>query len=92
MQFQSALSQPSRQRFPYGLRLCLASSVYQPIIRIPTPGQVGKPPRHPGIERIMHKEVGQDRADNAALRGAAASLDPSPPYSPQVRDSLADVA
>ena len=47
MQFQAALGQASGQRFD-GLRFLLAPAVHQPVIRIPTPWQVGEPARHPG--------------------------------------------
>ena len=65
MQFQTALRKSSLEGFSNNLRLVLAPTMHQPIICIPTPGQVGKRPRHPDIERIMHKEIGQDRANYA---------------------------
>jgi hypothetical protein len=36
--------------------------VHQPIIRIPTPPEIGERPRHPEIKCIVHEEVGKDRA------------------------------
>jgi hypothetical protein len=38
----------------------LGTAVYQPIIRIPTPWEIRMCPRHPEIERVMHKEIGQN--------------------------------
>src|SRR5208283_5918549 len=46
----------------------------QPVIRIPTPPQVRKAPRHPKIERVVHEEISQDWADDTSLWSSARSL------------------
>jgi len=75
MQFQAALRQPSLERFANALRLHLIPTMYQPVVRIPTPPEIRERPRHPEIKCIVHEEVGEDRAHHAPLWGAATSLD-----------------
>lgn len=75
MQFQAALRQTSLERFANALRLHLIPTMRQPVIRIPTPPEIGERPRHPEIKCIVHEEVGEDRAHRTPLWGAAASLD-----------------
>src|SRR5262249_58941707 len=72
MQFQAALRQPNLERFANALRLHLIAAMYQPVIGIPTPPEVGERPRHPKIKCIVHEEVGEYRAHHAPLWGAAA--------------------
>src|SRR5208283_566071 len=50
-----------------GLRLRFRFAVYQPIIGVPTPRHARKRPCHPGVERVMQKEIGQEGTDDAAL-------------------------
>src|SRR5208283_1099365 len=51
-----------------GMRLRFRFAVYQPIIGVPTPRHAWKRPCHPGVERVMQKEIGQEGTDDAALR------------------------
>src|SRR5208337_1329545 len=50
-----------------GMRLRFRFAVYQPVVGVPTPRQARKRPHHPGIERVMQKEIGQEGTDDAAL-------------------------
>ena len=65
MQFQATLRHPSVQRVPYGPRLLLGPAVHQPVIRVRTPSQVRKSPRHPKIKRVVQEKIGQDRDDHS---------------------------
>ena len=78
VQFQSALRQPSLKLRPQGFRFLFSPTMYQPVIRIPTPREVGVCPLHPQVECVMQEQIGQDRADHAPLRGAAISFQPDP--------------
>src|SRR5579871_785393 len=78
MHLQTALRQASLKRRFKCLRLLLVTAVHQPVICIPTPREARVRPCHPEIERVVHKEVGQDWADHTALRRAAASPDSGP--------------
>jgi hypothetical protein len=40
-----------------GLGFLLGPTVYQPIIRIPTPWEVGVGPFHPEIKRVVQEKV-----------------------------------
>jgi hypothetical protein len=42
-----------------------APAVYQSVIRIPTPKEVGIVALHPQVERVMQEQIGQNRADDA---------------------------
>src|ERR1035438_6488155 len=55
-------------------RFLPTAAVHQSVIRIPTPWEIGMCPRHPEVERVVKKEIGQNRADHTALRRAAVSL------------------
>ena len=74
MHFQVAFRQAGLKLCLEGLRFLLVPAVYQSVIRIPTPREVGVRPRHPEIERIMQEQVSQNRADNAPLRGTTRPL------------------
>ena len=74
MHLQPALRQSGLKLGLEGLRFLLGPAVHQPIICIPTPREVRVCPCHPEIERVVQEEIGQNRADHAALRGAARSL------------------
>jgi len=74
MHFQAAFRQARLKLCLEGLRFLLVPAVYQSVICIPTPRKVGVRPRHPEIERVMQKQVSQNRADNAPLRGTSRSL------------------
>src|SRR5215475_5612598 len=70
MHFQTALRQTCLKRSHEGLGLLLVSTVNKTVIGIPTPRKVGICPRHPEIERVMHKQIRENRADDTSLRGA----------------------
>ena len=50
------------------LGLLLRPTVADPIIRISLERYAGKVPPHPGIERVVQKQVGQQRTDDTAIR------------------------
>jgi len=74
MHLQVALRQSGLKLSLNSFRFFLGTAVYQPIICIPTPWEIRVCPRYPEIERVMHKEVGQNWTHYATLRGAAATL------------------
>lgn len=53
MQFQTALRQPSLERFANALRLQLTLAVYQPVVRIPAPPEFRERSCHPEIKCIV---------------------------------------
>jgi len=54
---QAALRQPLRERRLDGQRLRLGLAMYQPIVRVPAPGNARKRSRHPGVERVMQEQI-----------------------------------
>jgi len=62
MHLQVALRQPRLKLDLKGFRFLLVSAMYQPIICIATPWEVRVCPYHPEVKRVVHKDVGQDRA------------------------------
>src|SRR5215471_3625372 len=74
MHLQTALRQARLTLHLEGFCFLLATTVHQSIVSIPTPWVIRMRPRHPDIERVVKKEIGQDWADHAALRRAAVSL------------------
>src|SRR5215472_10385760 len=74
MHLQTAFRQARLKLRLEGFRFLFATAVHQPVIRIPTPWEIRMCPRHPDIERVVKKEIGQNWADHAALRRAAVSL------------------
>lgn len=74
MRLQPALRQSRLERGLEGFGFQLAPTVYQSVIRIPTPWQVGMCPLHPKVEGIVQEEIGEYRANDAPLRGSACSL------------------
>src|ERR1700751_502739 len=74
MHFQTTLRQTCLKRSHEGLGPLLVSTVNKTVIGIPTPGKVGICPRHPKIERVMHKQIRENRADDTSLRRAACTL------------------
>src|SRR5689334_16796241 len=65
MHLQTALRQTSLKLRLEGFCFLLATAVHQSIICIPTPWEIRVCPCHPGIKRIVEKEVGQNRANHA---------------------------
>jgi hypothetical protein len=45
------------------VRQCPAT--HQPVVRVAAPGDTRVGPRHPGIERIVQEEIGQDGAGHS---------------------------
>ena len=74
MHLKAALRKPGIQRRHDGLRLLFRLAVHQSIIRIATPGNARVRPGHPGIERVVQKEIGQNGTDHATLRGSLGAL------------------
>ena len=74
MHLQTALRQTCLKRSHEGLGFLLVSTVNKTVIGIPTPGKVGICPRHPEIERVMHKQIHENGANDTSLRGAARTL------------------
>src|SRR5215469_8196541 len=52
--------------------------MHQPVVRIPAPWEVRVCPRHPEVERVVHKQIRQNRTDDTPLRGAARTLNNRP--------------
>ena len=59
MHLQTAFRQTSSKLRLEGFCFLLATAVHQSIICIPTPWEIRVCPCHPGIKRIVEKEVGQ---------------------------------
>ena len=57
MHLQAALRQASLKLGLEGFGFLLGPAVHQPVIRIPTPREVGVCPRHPEIERVVQEEI-----------------------------------
>src|SRR5262245_46890374 len=55
------------------------------IVSIPTPRELRECPCHPEIERVMHEQIREDRADNTTLRGTTRTLHPRPVLEPHRR-------
>ena len=69
VQLQPDLSQPVRDRRLYLLSLPQRGRVHDHVIDIPFEADAGELPGHPRIERVMQKQVGQDRRHGRPLRG-----------------------
>jgi hypothetical protein len=65
MHLQMAFRQASLKLNLEGFGLLLTATVHQSVIRIPTPWENRMCPRHPDIERVVKKEIGQDWADDS---------------------------
>jgi len=65
MHLQMAFRQTCLKLRLEGFCFLLATAVHQSIICIPTPWEIRVCPCHPGIKRIVEKEVGQNRANHA---------------------------
>src|SRR5271165_2047097 len=68
MQRQSAISKPRLKSSPQRRGLVLCAAVANRIVGIALERYVREIPAHPHIERIMKKEIRQERADNPTLR------------------------
>src|SRR6516164_7117472 len=78
MQHQSAFSKPRRKSSPQCCGLVFITTVTDRIIGIALEQYVREVPAHPQIERIVQKEVGQEGADDPALRRPSLSPDEAP--------------
>ena len=65
MHFEAAHGKPVLQRCFYSQRFRFRPAVYQPIVSIAAPRNTRKRSSYPGIERIVQKEIGEDRADHS---------------------------
>src|SRR5260221_5250243 len=70
MKFQTALCQPAPDGLQYCSRLRFAPAMDDYIVSETLEVDGRKRPRHPHVERIMQEQVGQERTDDTALRGA----------------------
>ena len=78
MQRQSAFRKPRRKSSPQCCGLVFITTVTDRIIGIALEQYVREVPAHPQIERIVQKEVGQEGADDPALRRPSLSPDEAP--------------
>ena len=74
MHLQTAFRQAGLKLRLEGFRFLPTAAVHQPVIRIPTPWEIRMCPRHPEVERVVKKEIGQNWANHTALRRPAVSL------------------
>src|SRR5271170_23129 len=75
MQRQSAISKPRLKSSPQRRGLVLCAAVANRIVGIALERYVREIPAHPHIERIVKKEIRQERADNPTLRRPSLSPD-----------------
>jgi hypothetical protein len=78
MQRQPAVREPLLKGIPQRRGLRLASAMADRIIGIALEWDVGIVPRHPHVERIVEKEIGQEGADDPTLRCPSFSCDAAP--------------
>jgi hypothetical protein len=78
MHFEAAHGKSVLQRCFDSQRLCFRSAVYQSIVSIAAPGNTRKRACHPDIERIVQKEIGEDRTDYSSLRSSLGPFDQVP--------------
>jgi hypothetical protein len=74
MKPQMALRQAATNSLQYRTRFLLCSAMDDGIVRIPLELDARKLPLHPAIERVVQKEIGEQRTDHAPLRRAARPL------------------
>src|SRR5689334_9297946 len=79
MQRQSAFSKPRRKSSPQCCGLVFITTVTDRIVGIALEPYVREVPAHPQIERIVQKKVGQEGADDPALRRPSLSPGSHPP-------------
>ncbi|CAE6855117.1 hypothetical protein R69746_07542 [Paraburkholderia aspalathi] len=60
------------------LRLCHAAAVYYRIIGITRKGALREVPLHPCVERVVHEQIHQHRADHPTLRCTSRSWQSRP--------------
>ena len=61
MQFQADFGQAGSDRIPHLAGLLLAGAVHHRVIAVPLEPDAREIPRHPGVERVMHEQVGDQR-------------------------------
>jgi hypothetical protein len=64
MHLQTAFRQAGLKLHLEGFRFLPTAAVHQPVIRIPTPWEIRMCPRHPEVERVVKKEIGQNWAND----------------------------
>jgi hypothetical protein len=74
MEFQMALRQPCGDTRLKPVRLRCTLALRDDIIGIALEGDGRVLPLHPGIERIMQEEIGQDRADYTSYKSFMQTL------------------
>src|SRR5262249_43531045 len=67
---QTALCKPTPDALQYCSRLRFAPAMDDYIVSKTLEVDARKRPRHPHVERIMQEQIGQERTDDTALRGA----------------------
>jgi hypothetical protein len=76
MQFQSTLLQPCRYFDTHQVRFPLCSAMDDNIVRVPLERQMTPISPHPQIERVVQKQIGQQRADDSSLWSASFTVPP----------------
>jgi hypothetical protein len=74
MQPQPDLGHPVPDRPAHILRLASADAVHHAVVGVALELDGGEPPGHPGVERVMQKQVRQHGRDRRSLWGTAVSL------------------
>jgi hypothetical protein len=70
MQFQAHLREAASDGIPHLAGLLLTGAVHHRVIAVPLEPDGRELPGHPGIERIMHEQVSQQRGNRRPLRGS----------------------
>lgn len=70
MQLQPHLTHPFPESRQHLSGLGLADAVHHRVIHIPLKPDAGKLPNHPGIKRVVQKQVGEYGRNRGALRGS----------------------
>src|SRR6516164_1751527 len=78
MQLETERPEPGGDRVAQRAGLILRITVSDNVIRIPLKGTARELPNHPGIERVMHEQVGQQWGNRRPLRGPLISRYKSP--------------
>jgi hypothetical protein len=71
MQFQAHFREAPSDGVPHVAGLPFAGAVHHRVIAIPLEPDAREFPGYPGVERIMHEQVSQQRRNRRSLRGAA---------------------
>src|SRR5262249_41051237 len=74
MKLQTALLKAPTDSLQHLTRFLLRPTMDDGIVRVPLESDAGEVPLHPDIERVVQKEIGEQRTDHAPLRRAARPL------------------